>query len=109
MNFRFVRAGTALLLLLMMFGSLLGVIPPAHADEQGGSRASRGARDQRRTPPHEVRLERGARVAADRHDAVRATLADEPQPVDGDVVGDEPVTHERRGRALGGRGHAPRV
>lgn len=33
MNSRFVRAGTALLLLLMMFGSLLGVIPPAHADE----------------------------------------------------------------------------
>ena len=60
----------------------------AHAEEQRGRRTP--ARREHGTRPHEVRVERATRVAADGHDALRAALAEQSD----DLLVDEAVDVE---------------
>ena len=74
-----------------------GVLPrqarSADAEEQRGRRPA--PRRQHRPRPHQVGIQRRPRVAADRHDALLAALAEQAHDVGGAVLAEQVVDVER--------------
>ena len=88
-----------------------GVLPreprPAHPEEQRGRRTP--TRGQHRARAHQVGIERRARVAADRHDALLVALAEQAHDLVGAVVADQVVDVERDGLGDPGAGRVEQL